>query len=83
MAKAVPKIKKDQLEKLQNIVNQVNQLQMQIGGLESQKHELLHMIANGKTKLDGLQSDLQKEYGDVSVDIKTGEIKKNESDKKN
>ena len=77
------KIKKEQLEELQGLVNQLQNVQSQIGGLEAQKHELLHKIANGKTELDGLQSDLQKEYGDVSVDIKTGEIKKNESDKKN
>jgi|TARA_R100001460_G_scaffold109_6_gene447 peptidoglycan hydrolase CwlO-like protein len=76
------KIKKAQLEELQGLVNQLQNVQSQIGGLEAQKHELLHIIANGKTKLDGLQSDLQKEYGDVSVDIKTGEIRKNESDKK-
>ena len=82
MAKAIPKIKKEQLEKLQNIVNQVNQLQMQIGGLESQKHELLHMIASGKKQLDEFQLELNKEYGDVSIDINTGEIKENEPNKK-
>jgi len=82
MAKAVPKIKKDQLEKLQNIVNQVNQIQMQIGGLEAQKHELLHMIASGKKQLDEYQLELNQEYGDVSIDIQTGEIKENESNKK-
>ena len=77
------KINEEELEKLSNQQSIKARLLSDIGAVEAQKHELLHIIANGKTKLDGLQSDLQKEYGDVSVDIKTGEIKKNESDKKN
>ena len=37
------KIEKQELESLQEKVNKINSLQVQIGGLEAQKHELLHL----------------------------------------
>ena len=77
------KISKEELTKLQEAVNKVTGFQMQIGGLEAQKHELLHSIAEASGELGAVQKELEAEYGPVSVDINTGEIKTVESNQKN
>lgn len=71
------KIKKEELANLQELVQKVNELQLQIGGVEVQKHELLHMMGALRSQLDTLQKKLQEDYGDVKVDIKSGEIQPN------
>jgi allophanate hydrolase subunit 1 len=76
------KLKKGELQSLQDSVNQLNNLQIQIGGLEAQKHELLHSMDKAKQDLSVVQKQLEDKYGQVSVDIKTGEIKENESNTK-
>jgi hypothetical protein len=77
------KLKKEDLTNLQVAVNKVNQIQLQVGGLELQKHELMHTIAKAQTELADVQNDLKEKYGDISVDINTGEIAENGADKKN
>lgn len=68
------KLTADELEKLSNTINQLNGVQSQIGGLELQKHELLHAFSQIKAKLDETQKELQDKYGDKMIDIKTGEL---------
>jgi len=55
---------------------------MQIGGVEAQKHELLHAIANANGEFQKIQKDLEEKYGKVSVNLNTGEITEDESNKK-
>jgi|TARA_B110000967_G_scaffold105191_1_gene107881 hypothetical protein len=73
------KLKKAELTPLQDAVNKLNNLQIQIGGLEGQKHELLHMMTKAKEDLSVIQKNLEDVYGQVSVDIKTGEIKEDDT----
>ena len=68
------KIKKEELESIQNLVKQINSGQLQIGQLETQKHMLLHQIAEIQKGLKNLQEDLEKEYGKVNVNIEDGTI---------
>jgi|TARA_B110001452_G_scaffold75290_2_gene61021 50S ribosomal subunit-associated GTPase HflX len=68
------KIAQEELTTLQALVKGINTLQMQVGGLESQKHEALHMIAIQKGKLDELQTALKEKHGDVQIDIQDGTI---------
>jgi ribosomal protein S9 len=75
------KLKQEELTSLQEAVNKVNTMQIQIGGLEAQKHALLHSIAEANNELGKIQEGLQETYGDVSIDITTGDIKENESSK--
>lgn len=77
------KITKEQLEKLQGIVNDVNAATIEIGKLEGTKHKMLHALNNSEQALNELQKELQEEYGDKIVDIKTGELKEHESGKEN
>ena len=75
------KVKKEELKSLKAIVDKVNTLQVQIGGVEIQKHELLHAIDLAGKELKEIQEELQKKYGEVSIDLETGEIKENEPNK--
>jgi len=77
------KLTQEELKELQEAVNGMNNLQLQIGGLEAQKHELLHSMEEAKVKLAEVQKQLEEVYGQVSVDIQTGDIKEEEVDTKN
>ena len=76
------KLKKDELTQLQAAVNKVNQVQLQVGGLELQKHELIHTMSSAQAELSSVQNILKDKYGDISVDISTGQIAGNGVDKK-
>ena len=88
MNKKVEKISEDHLKELQGHVNKINQAQLQLGGLESQKHSLLHAVVNMQTELTEFQNKLEEEYGKVSINIQDGSIaplpeeNSNEADKK-
>tara|TARA_Y100001938_G_scaffold100035_1_gene136755 strand:- start:9 stop:320 length:312 start_codon:yes stop_codon:yes gene_type:complete len=80
------KITKEQLEKVQNLVSSLNKLQMEIGIMESRKHNALHNVAGMNDQLTLLQDEFEKEYGTFDINIENGTInypKENgEADKK-
>jgi hypothetical protein len=65
-------ITEKQLEKLRGFVTAINQGQAQIGGLEVQKHGLLHQVSQIQAELQGFQKDLEDEYGKISINIQDG-----------
>lgn len=67
------KITDEQLKQLQGQVNSINQNQLQIGNLETKKHTLIHDAVELQNQLRGIQDELEKEYGKVTVNISTGE----------
>ena len=73
-AKEVKSISEDQLKGLQETVSKQNQIQMQIGGLEGHKAELIIQLQGVVKDLSGLQADLEKEFGAVNIDLQTGII---------
>jgi len=78
-------ITKEQLDKVQDVVNRINQAQMDVGALESRKHQALHYIAGINDELTLLQEELKKEYGTDDINIKDGAInypENGEADKK-
>ena len=68
------KITDEQLKKVQETVNNLNRSQMEVGQLETRKHELLHGISVLRENLGKLQSEFQKEYGTFDVSIQDGTI---------
>ena len=80
------KITDEQLKKVQETVNNLNRSQMEIGQMESRKHEMLHGVAGLRDDLAKLQTEFQKDYGTFDVNIENGTInypKENgEADKK-
>jgi vacuolar-type H+-ATPase subunit D/Vma8 len=68
------KVKKAELEKLQQLVNAINDGQKTIGGLEMQKQALVNETESFVTALKETQKELEDEYGNVTVNLTTGEI---------
>ena len=80
------KITDEQLKKVQEVINNLNRTQMEVGQIESKKHELLHTVAGLRGVLGELQAEFQKEYGTIDINIEDGTIKypteNGEADKK-
>ena len=62
----------EELKELQARVNIINQTQLKIGQLETEKHFILHELATSQDELKKIQEKLEKEYGKVSVNIQDG-----------
>ncbi|MHC4782679.1 MAG: hypothetical protein ACYTE0_06440 [Planctomycetota bacterium] len=71
------KISKKELENIQNKVKAINSLQMNIGGLEVQKASAIQLLNANQAELNVIQQELQKKYGDATVNLETGIIKEN------
>ena len=80
------KITDEQLKKVQEVINNLNRTQMEVGQLETRKHELLHSVAVFRDELTLLQSEFQKEYGTFDINVENGTInypsENGETDKK-
>jgi hypothetical protein len=66
------KITEEQLKSLQEKVGNIQNLQAQIGGIEMQKHMVLHQAAAAQEELQKLQVELEDSYGKVSINIQDG-----------
>lgn len=73
MAK-VKKIKDEQLEELQGKLKMIDGIRLQVGTLENQKFAYLNQMAAIQQQLQKMQTDLQEEYGKVSIDVTDGTI---------
>jgi len=67
------KIKKKELEKIVSVKNKLDSVVSEIGVLETQKHALLHKVAEVNEKLAEEKNNLEESYGKISIDLKTGE----------
>ena len=67
------KITEEQLEKIKEQNQKLENVVVEIGVLESRKHGLLHQVAEVNKVLEEYKSELEKEYGKISVDLATGE----------
>jgi len=67
------KITEEQLEKIKEQNQKLENVVVEIGILESRKHGLLHQVAELNKVLEEYKSELEKEYGKISVDLVTGE----------
>ena len=83
IAQDVTKITEEELKGIQEKVGQINQLQMQVGGLEVQKTIGIENIKTVQDELSKLQKELEEKYGKVSVNLQDGTIKPIEEDEAN
>jgi len=67
------KIKDEQLKKIQDQQQELNNLFNNVGYLETQKHNILHQISTLSKDVDEFKALLEKEYGSVNINIQTGE----------
>lgn len=71
---AVKTISKEELTTIQKAVQNQNQIQIQIGGIEGQKSLLLDALKEAVKELEQCQKNLEKEYGNVTINLTNGEI---------
>tara|TARA_R100001086_G_scaffold71366_2_gene34239 strand:+ start:1170 stop:1415 length:246 start_codon:yes stop_codon:yes gene_type:complete len=70
------KLTNDELDKLQKIVNGLNNYNIQIGRHEMQKHQVMHMAAGLNDELTVLRNSLKEKYGTDDINILDGTINK-------
>ena len=75
----VEKISEEHLVRLQRVVNKINELQFNIGGIEIQKHTMLHELATAQEGVAKMQSLLNDAYGTCNVNVKDGSIDRTEN----
>ena len=68
------KISEKHLTELQGHVNRINQAQLQLGQLTSQKHGVLMAIPQLQKELKTFQDKMEEVYGKVSINIQDGSI---------
>ena len=68
------KITEDQLKRLQGIVSSINQTQMEVGRMETQKHNMLHNLSHAQKTLIELQDEFKNDYGTYDINIQNGTI---------
>jgi len=67
------KIKQEELETVASIKKELDALVSEIGIVETQKHALLHKVAEVNEKLAKEKKTLEEAYGKISIDLETGE----------
>ena len=67
------KITEEQLENVVKTNKELEDIVLEIGILESKKHGLLHKVAEVNKVLEEQKVELEKQYGKISIDLKTGE----------
>ena len=79
-------VTEEQLKKVQDVVNKINNSQMNLGQMEARKHQVLHFLAGTNDELVLIQTELREQYGTDDINIQDGTInyqKENgEADKK-
>ena len=63
------KIKEEELKTIKDQQQKLNELVHNIGLLESQKHGLLHDIAEVNKDIESFKSTLEETYGAIEVDL--------------
>ena len=69
------KLTKEELTELQTTVSKVDRLHLEIGKVEAQKHNYLHILAGVQDEIKLMQTKLESTYGNVDIDVRDGTIK--------
>ena len=68
------KITDDQLKKVQDLINEINRSQMELGQMETRKHAMLHNISSLQESVGVMREEFEKEYGTADINIQDGTI---------
>ena len=81
MAKA-KKITKEELEKVTKVSQEYNSIVLAIGNVELQKQDFLLKASEIRSNVEDMKKELQESYGNVNIDLTTGEYEESAEDKK-
>jgi|TARA_R100000541_G_scaffold41918_1_gene49279 hypothetical protein len=73
------KIKKEELKLILEQQKNLSSLVYEIGALETKKHNLLHNTAALNKDVDDYKEILEKEYGQINIDLNDGSYTKIEN----
>lgn len=73
------KVTNEELNSLQELVNNINRHNLQIGHIESQKHSILHSLSSLNEDLVSMKENFETKYKTDDINIKDGSIKYNET----
>jgi len=76
------KIKEEHLKTIQEQQTKLNNLLNQIGYVSAQKHGLLHEFGEVNKATEDFKSVLEAEYGQVNINVETGEFTPLETENK-
>ena len=76
------KITKDELSKVQEVSQEYNSVIQAVGNMELQKRDFLLKAAEVRASIEEVKKNLQETYGNVNIDLSTGEYNTNVEDKK-
>ena len=68
------KVNEEELKAIQALVSNINQLTMQVGRAENQKHGFLHQLAGINDEMMLTQDKLKEQYGTNDINIADGTI---------
>lgn len=80
--KNAKKIEEKELKELHEHIGALNHIISQVGEIEVRKFYAVQAHQQGEQKLREFRNDLQKKYGSVNINTKTGEISPMEKDGK-
>jgi hypothetical protein len=68
------KVTDKQLEEVQNLINEINRSQIELGQMETKKHAILHSVSALQEKVGDMRDTFEKEYGTADINIQDGVI---------
>ena len=70
----VEKVTAEELTALNEKINAMNKVQIQVGGIEAHKFDMLNALSVLNKEMQEIQKELEAKYGSVNIDLATGEI---------
>ena len=67
-------ISEKQLKTIQELTGKQNEMVLQLGSFEIQKDSVLEQFKTTNKLVEDFKKELEDEFGQVQVDLKTGEI---------
>jgi len=69
---AVKQITQEQLETIKKHQSELNEMLINIGIVESQKHSMLHALAEVNKTVEEYKKQLEEEYGPINISLEDG-----------
>ena len=66
------KIKEEELSKIKNQQKDLENIIKNVGMLETQKHALLHQLADHNKEIEGTKNELENNYGAININLEDG-----------
>ena len=80
MEKVENKITEEELKTIQDQQGKLTDIISRIGVLETQKHHLLHEVAQVNEEVEATKKELEDKYGAININVEDGQYKEIEEE---